>query len=311
MSRARGEPYLAHTAVTVDGGTRMQIGVNLGHETQRDGHGMRRLARAVEAGGYDALWTSEHLAIPAEFSSTYPYTAGGRPQFDPTTSFASAMVTLAHVAAVTERVRLGTGVIPMFAHNPVALAKDAASVDRLSGGRLELGVGAGWLVEEAHLLGNPTDHRWARLGEAVNIMQKAWAQAPFEHHGHFWDIPPTYVRPAPAQSAGIPIWIGGTGKQTLQTLAAVGARGAFLASAEATKVADVRARLGAEKQIGLFVNIAGDFDRRETQERIAALRAAGATLVILSINRYRDDADSGVQVVERFAEELLDVCRAS
>jgi alkanesulfonate monooxygenase SsuD/methylene tetrahydromethanopterin reductase-like flavin-dependent oxidoreductase (luciferase family) len=121
----------------------MHIGVYLGHEAVQYG-ALRSIARAADDGGYHSVWTSEHVVVPTHLKDRYPYSSDGEPKFRRDQSFASCMATLAHVAAVTSRVRLATCVVPMTAHHPLALAKEAAVVDQLSAGRLELGIGAGW-----------------------------------------------------------------------------------------------------------------------------------------------------------------------
>jgi probable F420-dependent oxidoreductase len=283
----------------------MKIGFNLGHEVQLDGAGMRRIAAAVDELGYHSLWTAEHIVIPENFESSYSYSSNARPQFPLSGSFAAGMTTLAHVAAVTTTVRLATGVIPMISHNPVALAKDAATVDRLSNGRLDLGIGAGWLREEAAILGMPTDSPGSRLEEAIDIMRKAWSESPFEHDGRFWKIPKSYVLPHPVAGKDLPIWIGGSGPRRLRAIVEKGALGAFLASAEAGKVAEVRAALPDDRKVGINVNIAHDYERQDMLRRLGEMEDAGADEVVLAVNRYADDVESTLSTVHRFADDLL------
>ncbi len=102
---------------------------------------MFAVARAAEALGYDSLWATTHTAIPVQFESRYPYSPTGRPSWDAKTSWGDAFVSLAFVAAVTEHVRLGPSVIPLIITDPLTLAKQAATLDAHSGGRLELGIG--------------------------------------------------------------------------------------------------------------------------------------------------------------------------
>src|SRR5581483_8409010 len=112
----------------------------------------------------------------------------GEPPFPSDTVWAHATIALTFVAAVTERVKLSTCVIPMLTRDPLSLAKECATLDRLSDGRLELGLGAGWLKEEAELLGHPSDRPTERPAEAVEIMQLAWSQPSFEYSGRFWQF---------------------------------------------------------------------------------------------------------------------------
>ena len=128
------------------------------------------VARAAEQLGFDSVWTNSHTVVPASFKPRYPYSESGVPSWNAGTAWADAMTTLGFVAAATERVRLGIAVVPLIITDPITLAKQAATVDVLSDGRFELGVGAGWLLEEAHALGHPTDHRQARLEETVEVL---------------------------------------------------------------------------------------------------------------------------------------------
>src|SRR5207249_9609316 len=105
-----------------------------------------------------------------------PYNATGRPGWDATTPWGDAFISLTLAAAITERVRLGPSLIPLIITDPLTLAKQAATLDVYSEGRLELGIGAGWLVEEAQALGRPTDHRLGRLEETIEILRLGpWA----------------------------------------------------------------------------------------------------------------------------------------
>jgi alkanesulfonate monooxygenase SsuD/methylene tetrahydromethanopterin reductase-like flavin-dependent oxidoreductase (luciferase family) len=150
---------------------------------------MFAVARMAEQLGYDSLWATSHTAIPVRFDSRYPYDPSGRPGWDATTPWGDALLSLAFAAAVTERVRLGPSVIPLITTDPLTLAKHAATLDLYSGGRLELGIGAGWLVEEGNALGRPTDHRLARLEETLDILRLAWSRQTFSYAGQFWNIP--------------------------------------------------------------------------------------------------------------------------
>ena len=172
-------------------------------------------------------------------------------------------------------------------------------MDELSGGRLELGLGAGWLVEEAQLLGHPHDHRGARLDECIDILRKAWTQKSFEHHGRFWDYPGKVgVHPQPPQGPELPIWIGGESDAALRTTA-VRATGNLLWMAAPEAVAVMRRRLDAARPglrlaVSMRISDAG-LDRAE------ATREAGADLLLL-IN----DAGSAptVQSLRRYAKAL-------
>jgi probable F420-dependent oxidoreductase len=260
---------------------------------------LTRVARAAEGLGLHSLWTTEHIAIPSEIKSRYPYSDDGRPTFRIDSAWHEAMVGLAFLAGVTERIRLGTSVIPLFNRDPLSLAKQAASVDVLSEGRLELGLGAGWLAEEAELLGHPHDHRGARLDECIEILRKAWTSTSFEHHGRFWDYRwAVGVHPQPPQGAQVPIWIGGESDRALRTTAER-AHGNLLWQAEKAEVADFRRRLDALKPgLRLAVSMTVEKDR-DPLEKASALAEAGADRVLLM--DYAE-AETAIRNLRRFAK---------
>jgi probable F420-dependent oxidoreductase len=205
---------------------------------------MFAIARLAEQLGYDSLWATTHTAIPVHFESRYPYDPSGRPAWDATTPWGDAFLSLAFAAAITERVRLGPSVIPLITTDPLTLAKQAATLDVYSGGRLELGIGAGWLAEEGQALGRPTDNRSARLEEALEILRSAWSRETFSHRGRFWNFPEVGINPKPPQGDRLPIWIGGQGQRAL-TIAATHSCGLMLWFAEPDAVGDYIARFRA------------------------------------------------------------------
>lgn len=175
------------------------------------------LARAVEERGFDALFLTEHTHIPtsrvtpwpggAELPRRYAHT------FDP-------FVALAAMAVVTERIALGTAVCLVAQHDPITLAKTVASVDRLAGGRLELGVGPGWNVEEMAGHGVDPARRTARMLEHVEAMRVIWSADEAEFHGRFVDFDPLWSWPKPVRIP--PVLIGGGGPTVLDRVLAAG-----------------------------------------------------------------------------------------
>jgi probable F420-dependent oxidoreductase len=174
------------------------------------------LGRAIEERGLDALFLTEHTHIPTSRESPWP----GGPQlprkyahtFDP-------FVALAAIAAVTERIALGPAVSLVPQHDPIVLAKTIASVDRISGGRFELGVGPGWNVEEAAHHG-AANRRTARMREHVLAMQALWTEDEAEFHGEFVDFSPSWSWPKPVRVP--PILIGGSGPTVLERVVEYG-----------------------------------------------------------------------------------------
>jgi probable F420-dependent oxidoreductase len=166
------------------------------------------LCRAAEAAGFESLWGGEHVILPTTIESPYPYTADGKIPAEPETPIPDPLIWLAFAAAAAPTLRLGTCILIVPQRNPLVLAKELATLDRLSGGRVELGLGVGWLREEFDALGVPWERRGARNDEYVAAMRALWAGPHAEFHGEFVDFAPVTCSPRPIQES-IPILVGG------------------------------------------------------------------------------------------------------
>jgi len=187
----------------------VKIGCHLpmyGHVGTRDN--VLTFARRIEALGYDSLWASDHVVIPYRIAPHYPYSPDGRFPLTADVPFLEPLTTLALVAGVTERVQLGTSILVLPHRNPVMAAKMCATLDHLSGGRLVLGVGVGWMREEIELLGGNYDRRGAWSDEALAVMRACWRDTRTAHHGEFLSFDEIGVFPKPTRG-DIPILIGG------------------------------------------------------------------------------------------------------
>ena len=185
----------------------MKIGIagaNIAAFAER-GHAVA-LARTAEAAGIESLWTYEHIVVPGDYRSAYPYSSSGRM---PDARFADALDWIAFLSAVTEYIAFGTGMLILPEHNPVELAKRAATIDRLSGGRLLLGVGVGWLKEEFESLGVPWEHRGPRTDEYIQVVRRLWTAEEATFTGRFVQFRRTSCFPKPLQVPGIPVIVGG------------------------------------------------------------------------------------------------------
>ena len=177
--------------------------------------GIPELARGLEAAGFESLWVSDHIVMPAAIESRYPFAADGRATWPAETPYLDALVALALAAAVTERALLGTAVLVLPLRNPVEFAKQAASIDVASGGRLTLGVGAGWLEEEFAALGVPFERRGARLEEWVSIARECWTGRPRASSSERFTLPGGMLcLPTPAHA--IPVLVGGHSRAALR-----------------------------------------------------------------------------------------------
>ncbi len=168
----------------------------------------RNVARAAEDVGIESLWTGEHVVLPDPREPPSP----APPDFamlHPSTS-------LAFLAGVTTRVKLGTGIVLIAQRNPVVLAKEMASLDVVSQGRLILGIGAGYLHQEFAALGIPFNERGARTDEAIEVMRALWTQASPSFDGRFTQFANIDAEPRPVQAGGPPIVVGGTSDAALK-----------------------------------------------------------------------------------------------
>jgi probable F420-dependent oxidoreductase len=181
------------------------------------------LARTAEACGFESLWTVEHVVVPAGYQSPYPYANSGKMPGPEESAIPDPLVWLSYVAAVTQRIRLATGIIILPQRHPAYLAKELATLDQLSGGRVTLGVGIGWLREEFEAIGIPFEERAARTDEICAALRTLWKPGgaqPFEGKFHRWA--PVHSNPKPVQPGGPPIVVGGHTKAAARRAARVG-----------------------------------------------------------------------------------------
>lgn len=174
------------------------------------------LAAAVEERGFESFWVGEHTHIPEVRATPYP---GGGPLPKPYYHMADPFVSLMAAAAVTKRIKLGTGICLVPQHDPIVLAKTIATLDYLSGGRVVLGVGAGWNREECEGHGVPFPRRWKALRERCEAMRAIWREESASYEGEFANFENIISYPKPARPGGPPIVIGGARPKTLDRVA--------------------------------------------------------------------------------------------
>jgi probable F420-dependent oxidoreductase len=182
---------------------------------------MTDFARTAEAAGVESLWTFEHVIVPLEYDSKYPYDDSGKMGASPETNFVDPLIALAAIAAATRTIRLGTGVNILSQANPMLIAKQAASLDFMSNGRFMLGVGIGWLEEEFDAMGVPFARRGARFDDYVQAMRKVWSGEVVEHKSDFINWSGFKSYPLPVQSP-MPLIMGGAAGKIYQRIARYG-----------------------------------------------------------------------------------------
>lgn len=166
------------------------------------------LGRLAEENGFDSIWTVEHVLVPAGYTSEYPYSPTGKMPGPEESPIPDPLVWLTYVGAVTKRIKLATGVLILPQRNPLVLAKEVATLDVLSGGRVVLGVGVGWLKEEFDAIGVPFDERAPRTDEYIEALRTLWREPEATFHGSFVNFDRANSYPKPEQGS-VPIVIGG------------------------------------------------------------------------------------------------------
>jgi probable F420-dependent oxidoreductase len=276
----------------------MLFGIHLPHAGERATPVLiRRFALQAEALGFADVWVSEHIILP-------------RTQFPRKLPFYEPVVTLTWVAAVTERVRLGTSVLVLPMRHPIPLAKELATLQNLSNGRLILGAGVGWLEPEFAALGAPFHERGRRMDEGIELMRAVWTQDPVTFPTKYIPAEITDMTMTPLPTAPIPLWIGGSSDAALRRTIrlADGWHGSRETPEQtAAIVRRLRAeRPGADFTISTRVNWDGR-DLGELRARIAAYEAAGVQHIMVASDLLRsaeiDNWDGIIDGVGRLVAE--------
>ncbi len=166
------------------------------------------LARLAEELDFESIWPVEHVVMPTKYAHVYPYDASGRMPIEDA-AVPDPLTWLGWVAAVTTRLKLGTAILILPQRNPLVAAKTVASLDRLSNGRVLLGIGVGWLREEAEALGTNFQNRGRRTDEYIQAMRALWSEPVASFEGEHVRFQEVKCNPRPAQTNGVPIHVGG------------------------------------------------------------------------------------------------------
>lgn len=186
----------------------MKFALHFGNMTYPKPDDAKRLGQLAEAAGFESVMAIEHVVWPSGYQSTYPYSPTGRLPGGPQTLLPDPLIWMTYVGAVTTRLRLITGVLILPQRNPLVLAKELATIDFMTGGRISLGLGVGWLKEEFQALGVPFERRGARTDEYIEAMRALWASDEASYHGQFVDFEAVSCNPKPVNGR-VPLLIGG------------------------------------------------------------------------------------------------------
>ncbi len=175
------------------------------------------IARCADDAGFGALAISDHVVHPETIRTPYPYTVDGAPRWKPFTEWPDPWVAIGAMAAVTKGICFFTSIYVLPMRNPFLVAKQVATAAVISGDRIGLGVGAGWMREEFDCMQQSFARRGRRMDEMIEVMRKLWAGGWIEHHGEFYDFARLEMSPVPA--VPVPIYIGGVSERALQRAA--------------------------------------------------------------------------------------------
>ncbi len=286
----------------------MKFGLSFASSVGTDPSTALEIARIAEEVGFDSVWGGEHVVFPATIDSKYPYSADGAVPATKDTVIPDPLIWLAYVAAAAPTLRLGTCILILPQRNPVVLAKELATLDHLSGGRVELGIGVGWMKEEFDALGVPWEQRGKRTDEYVAAMRTIWSGQDVEFHGDFVDFEPLTSTPPPAQGANIPIVVGGDTPAALRRAARL-ADGYFPGESSPRLLGELIGRLreecerqerdAAEIEVsGLFVSHLGD-----PQKGIEIMTEIGVSRAMIPAFFFADEG--GFDRLRTFGEEHI------
>ncbi len=269
----------------------MQLGIHLPHAGEQATPALiRRHAIRAEALGFADVWVSEHIIVP-------------RKQFPRSPLFYDPVVTLSWVAAVTQRVRLGTTVLVLPMRHPLPLAKELATLHNLSDGRLILGAGVGWLEPEFAALGIPFKERGRRMDEGIAMMRAVWTQDPVTFEAKYIPAKIVDMTMLPHPVSPIPLWFGGSSDAALKRTIRIGDgwHGSRETPAEAAPIVQrLRAeRPGTDFTVSMRTQWNGK-DFGELRARLAAYEAVGVQHVLVAPeNREVDDWDEVIEGASR------------
>ena len=261
------------------------------------------VAVAADELGYESVWMAEHLVFPVDMSGS-PHPGEDLPPVPPSTPVFDAFAWLAHLAAKTERVRLGTNVYLLGLRHPFAAARAVQTLDQVSNGRSLLGVGAGWLRQEWMAAGLDPATRGRRLDEALAVCRRLWTEEVIEHHGEFFEFGPVMFEPKPVQKPHPPIHVGGDSDAALRRAARHDGWYGLQATPEGVagalaRLREMRRAAGRDAEpfevtVGAVPHDSGDLARWE--------EAGVDRLVVSPWTRSRE----AVEALRRFANRFLD-----
>ena len=285
----------------------MKVGLTFASSIGIDSESSLDICRRAEAAGFESVWGGEHVIIPDSIGSKYPYSPDGKIPAEPDTYIPDPLIWLAYVAAVAPSLRLGTCILIVPQRNPLVLAKELATLDQLTGGRVELGLGVGWMKEEFDALGIPWARRGARNDEYIAAMRALWAAPHAEYHGEFVDFEPATCSPRPVNGS-IPVIVGGDSDAALQRAVRL-ADGYFPGEGDFARLGDLLGRLRQAAEAAdrdpasIEVNAMFGMQMADPVAGVEQMKELGVGRIMVPAFFFA--GPDGVERLEAFAEQVM------
>ncbi|MBV1881890.1 MAG: LLM class F420-dependent oxidoreductase [Pseudomonadales bacterium] len=263
------------------------------------------LVLTAEEVGIESIWAIEHVVLPQNFKSKYPYSKDGSFPGGETASMPDPVVALSYAAGMTKNLKLATGMMILPQRNPLYVAKEWASLDVLSRGRAIMGAGIGWLEEEFDAVGVPFKERAGRTEESIKAIRSLWKKEPEAFEGKYYQWPPLNSNPKPVQQGGVPIIIGGNVEGAARRAARVG-DGFYPASgsmktlpALLDTIKDECSKINRDPSEIEITLSAGKLD----VDKVARYKELGVSRMLIAPPAY--DADGLKRALDDFAENII------
>lgn len=289
----------------------MEFGANIfGVGALADPGTLADVARLAEDLGYHSVFLADHVVMPRTLASKYPYSPDGRFPYDPDQDWLDPLVALGYLAGRTTTIRIGTSITVLPMRHPIVTAKQIATADHLSGGRVIFGVGVGWMAEEFRLLGASFEDRGRRMDEYLVLLKTLWTEKNPRFAGRYFQVSECAITPKPVQKPHVPVWVGGDSPAALRRAAELG-DGWHSAGTSLAELPDKLRRLGealdaARRDRTTFVVSAFPTDRL-TVDLVRQFAVRGVAHLMVPVFSF--DAARVRQRLEQIARDVIEPYR--
>ncbi len=273
---------------------------------------LQTVAQQAEALGFHSLWVGDHIVLPTQLTSKYPYHPEGKFPLDPADNFLEPLTVLSYVAACTTTIRLGTGVLIIPYRPPIVTAKMVATLDVLSRGRVILGAGVGWMAEEFAFLNAPYHERGAQTDEYLRAMKVLWTEEEPHFQGRYQHFSHLRCEPKPMQKPHPPIWIGGHSQAALRRTATLGDgwyghvlwRNPEALPREIQTIKELAEQAGRDPRALTYAAPAYERTFEDVLRSLPRYQQVGLDHVVLAFFMWTESFTEMLGLMERFAREV-------